>query len=613
MIYYVSQKGNGRGNGTEKEPFATIGQAAEIAKAGDMVIIDDGVYREWVDPKNGGLGNNLRITYIAKKGTHPIISGAEVISGWKHERGNIWSCSVNREIFKEYDPYEDEIYGDWFNGFGRVHHTGELFLDGVALYEAASLASLDEREEKGHARWFACVKEDKTIFYGEFPDIDPNRHLTEISVRPFCFFPSKTGLNYITVSGLTFCKVATQWAPPTAFQPAAVGPNWSKGWIIENCKIHDSKCCGVSLGKRADEKDNAWSKDPSKGGAQTYTETICYNIHNGWDKETIGGHIVRNNEIYNCGQTGIVGCMGGAFSDIIHNHVHHINDRGEFGGAEMAGVKLHVAIDTVIEQNCFHNCINGLWLDWEAQGAAVRRNIFYENNQDLFIEVCHGPCTVENNLMLSKRNFLNVSQGTACLHNLFAGELFPSPDTGRFTLYHQPHSTALGGVIFVYGGDDCIANNIFIGRYREHPLLGTGWYEKYSGTFEKKSMEDDKPTADMNKTLPVRIFDNVYYNGAETCTLEKGARFAKNFEAKFSISWEDGHCIFSTNLYEAPVNLKTGLITTDLLGKAFESGQAFENRDGSPIIIDTDFLGEKRTNTPSAGPFEAAASQFILF
>lgn len=113
-----------------------------------------------------------------------------------------------------------------------------------------------------------------------------------------------------------------QWAPPTAFQPGLIGPHWSKGWIIENCKIHDSKCSGISLGKKHDLKDNCWSINPEKGGAQTYTEIIFSNLRDGWSREKIGGHIVRNNEIYHCGQAGIVGCMGGAFSDVVGNHIH---------------------------------------------------------------------------------------------------------------------------------------------------------------------------------------------------------------------------------------------------------------------------------------------------
>ena len=262
------------------------------------------------------------------------------------------------------------------------------------------------------------------------------------------------------------CQAATQWAPPTAFQPGMIGPHWSKGWIIEKCRIHDSKCCGISLGKKRDLKDNCWTKDPIKGGAQTYTEIVFSNLRDGWDKEKIGSHIVRDNEIYNCGQAGIVGNMGGAFSDIVRNHIHHINIRGEFSGAEMAGIKLHAAIDTNIENNVIHDCNRGLWLDWEAQGTTVRKNAFFRNDEeeDLFIEVCHDPCIVENNLLLSTRSFLDVSQGTACVHNLFAGKIYAVPDTNRFTMYHLPHSTMVGGVMLVYGGDDRILNNIFIGQ-----------------------------------------------------------------------------------------------------------------------------------------------------
>ena len=49
---------------------------------------------------------------------------------------------------------------------------------------------------------------------------------------------------------------ATPWTPPTADQPGLLGANWSKGWIIENNIIHDSKCSGISLGKEGLTGDN---------------------------------------------------------------------------------------------------------------------------------------------------------------------------------------------------------------------------------------------------------------------------------------------------------------------------------------------------------------------
>lgn len=619
MYYYVSRNGAGPGTGSADDPFRTIGQAADIAMPGDTVIIGDGIYREWVDPKNGGTGNNQRITYRAAENAHPVISGAEVIGDWVPVSGTVWRAEVDNRIFSGVNPYAQEVFGDWFDGLGQTHHTGELFLDGNALFEAPSLEALFQpaADPAKTPRWFAQAGECTTVFHADFGGGDPNAHATEISARACCFFPRKEGLGYITVSGLTLCQAATQWAPPTAFQPGIIGPNWSKGWIIENCKIHDSKCAGVSLGKKRDTKDNRWSKNPAKGGSQTYTEMVFQNLQDGWCREKVGGHIVRNNEIYNCGQAGIVGCMGGAFSDITGNHIHHINVRGEVSGAEMAGIKLHAAVDTVIEGNVIHHCVRGLWLDWQAQGAAVRRNAFFENNagEDLFIEVCHGPCLVENNIFLSDRCFLNVSQGTACVHNLFAGKVYAAPDTNRFTLYHRPHSTMVGGVMLVYGGDDRFQNNLFLDLNRggwQYGVCGTDCYREYSHEAAGKTLENDTPMADVGRTLPVIARDNGYYNGDACWAYEENPRILRDFHAELSVTEEDGHFWLKTNLGDGPALPRGQRITTALLGQAFQSEQAFENRDGSPVRVDKDFLGAPRGEHPAIGPFENVPSRIRL-
>ena len=622
MIYHVLQSAPAGGDGSARRPFSTISQAAALAMPGDTVQIGDGVYREWVRPRNGGLGNNQRITYCSAPGAHPVVSGAELLERWTHDRGQVWRAEADNALFGSYNPYADEIFGDWYDGLGQVHHTGEVFLNGEALYEAASLAALYEppaSPEKA-LRWFAQSEGSRTVFYADFGGQDPNGGCVEISVRPFCFFPQQTGLNYITVRGLTFCQAATQWAPPTAFQPGAVGPHWSKGWIIEDCVVHDSKCCGISLGKKRDIRDNAWSLDPAKGGTQTYTELIFSNLRDGWSRESVGGHIVRNNEIYNCGQSGIVGCMGGAFSTITGNHIHHVNLRGEFSGAEMAGIKLHAAIDVVIEHNIIHDCCKGIWLDWEAQGAAVRRNVLFRNDreEDLFLEVCHGPCLVENNVLLSARSFLNVSQGTACVHNLFAGKILAVPDTNRFTMYHLPHSTQVGGVMLIYGGDDRMLYNIFIGSDREvwqDGAYGTACYADYSHEAAAKTMENDTPAADLGRTLPVTARENLYLNGAQSWAHEADPHALPDFCARVSVEEQDGHFWLCTNLDEIADQLdgwRVDRVTTELLGTAFEPGQPFENRDESPRVVDADLTGLPRPKKTCIGPFEGAACRRIL-
>ena len=53
-------------------------------------------------------------------------------------------------------------------------------------------------------------------------------------------------------------------------------------------------------------------------------------------------------------------------------------------------------------------------------------------------------------------------------------------------------------------------------------------------------------------------------------------------------------------------NDKTTVINTNKLGTSFQSEEAFENKDASPLTIDTDMLNHKRnTSNPIVGPFES--------
>jgi hypothetical protein len=49
----------------------------------------------------------------------------------------------------------------------------------------------------------------------------------------------------------------------------------------------------------------------------------------------------------------------------------------------------------------------------------------------------------------------------------------------------------------------------------------------------------------------------------------------------------------------------TMLVNTKLLGNTKVTGLAYENPDGSPLVIATDYFGQKRSQTkPTPGPFE---------
>ena len=146
-IYHVAKTGCDRNPGTQERPFLTIQRAADIAAAGDTVIVHEGVYREWVKPRRGGLSADLRITYLAAEGEKAMIKGSERAEHWERVEGDVWKTEIDRSIFGEYDPFCTEIDGDWLVAPREQKvHTAEVYLNGKALFEAPSGEGLSSRK-----------------------------------------------------------------------------------------------------------------------------------------------------------------------------------------------------------------------------------------------------------------------------------------------------------------------------------------------------------------------------------------------------------------------------------------------------------------------------------
>ena len=91
-IYYVAPTGCNCNPGTIDAPFRTINHAAQLALPDDTVRVREGVYREWVDPAEGGLTPASRITYEAMPGEHVVIKGSEIVTGWTLVDGTVWTA-----------------------------------------------------------------------------------------------------------------------------------------------------------------------------------------------------------------------------------------------------------------------------------------------------------------------------------------------------------------------------------------------------------------------------------------------------------------------------------------------------------------------------------------
>lgn len=627
MEYHVAKTGSDCGRGSLQDPFLTINKAASLAVAGDAVIVHEGVYREWVKPRFKGLSNKRRITYQAAEGEKVVIKGSEHIKDWQHVEGNVWKTMLQNSFFSDYNPYAHEIFGDWLVTIEETKHLGDVYLDGMSFYEVSCFEQLINPEVKTEVLdhwtnkivpvhnpeqtkyvWFSEVNADQTTIYANFQGADPTKEFVEINVRRSCFYPQETGIDFITVRGFEMAQAATPWAPPTGDQPGLLGANWSKGWIIENNMIHDAKCSAISIGKEASTGNNYCSIRKDKPGYQYQLESVFSAERNGWCKEKIGSHIIRNNTIYDCGQNGVVGHLGCVFSEIHHNHIYNIALKREFYGHEIAGIKLHAAIDAQIHHNRIHDCSLGLWLDWQTQGTRISKNLFYQNNRDLFVEVSHGPYIVDHNIMASEYSLDNVSQGGAYINNLICGKMNHRKEMSRSTQYHLTHSTKVAGFSFVYGGDDRFYNNIFIGSEGLEGV-GTSHFKNYTTSLEEyienvRKVPGDAESFDMVEQ-PVYINNNAYFAGAEPFEREVDKLVNKNFHPNCSII-EDGDEVYLS--CELPESLDTFLgeiQSTTTLPRVRIVDAEFERPDGSEVVLDIDMLDKQREEKSPLGPISS--------
>ena len=89
--------------------------------------------------------------------------------------------------------------------------------------------------------------------------------------------------------------------------------------------------------------------------------------------------------------------------------------------------------------------------------------------------------------------------------------------------------------------------------------------------------------------LPVWSEGNVYLDGAKAWKHEKNG-FVSSENVKVELTEKDGKYFLDTNIYEILEAFSGRMINTEVLGKAFEPEEFFENPDGTPITFDTDYL-----------------------
>jgi len=586
---HVGATGNDTNSGAADTPFRTIQRAADVAQAGDVVTVHEGVYRERINPPRGGTSDANRIIYQAAPGAKVVIKGSEPVKGWEKLENDTWKVVIPNNFFGGFNPYADVIGGEWckpgVGGWRR--HTGAVYLNENWLTEARTLDAVMQ-PATAETLWFAQVDAQNTTVRAQFKGVDPNVENVEINVRQSIFYPSEPGRNFITVRGFTMRHAATPWAGAMSEQVGLLGTHWSKGWIIEDNTISHSINTGITLG-RYDLARYGIAKPPAT--APGFVTTCEVALQHGWSKENIGSHMVRNNRISHCEKNGIHGSLGGIYSTIEGNTIHDIGIRDWMSGADIAGLKLLGSVDALIKNNHIYRCggAGAIWLDWMAQGTRVTGNLLHDNTTwDLYMEVDHGPWLIDHNLLISAKSLRDWSQGGAYSHNLIMGKIEVRADLSRETPYFMPHTLKDMRLSSFEKADRRFHNNLFNGGD------GTAAFNPCAANLQASG--------------------NVYLAGANPSTGEKATVVAPGFNLGVKLT-EGPAGEWWLEMAVDPVWLAAQprqLVTSELLGKAVVPNAPFVQPDGSPYRLNRDYLGVmKNTANPAPGPFEFTTESTI--
>jgi hypothetical protein len=152
--------------------------------------------------------------------------------------------------------------------------------------------------------------------------------------------------------------------------------------------------------------------------------------------------------------------------------------------------------------------------------------------------------------------------------------------------------------------------------YTQKPV-GTGGYDDFPSENDPKPWELPPAGPGPGKTdelkLPVFIKHNAYFKGAKPCVKEPDPLVSR--EPGLAISIDEKNFTVKVTI-EDPALLAsstTEIITTAVLGLNFHTEMKYEEADGSPYTLDRDLLGNKRSETPVAGPFEVYGDSPLTF
>ncbi|MCA9261599.1 MAG: right-handed parallel beta-helix repeat-containing protein, partial [Planctomycetales bacterium] len=418
--YVVSPAGDDANPGTPTRPLKTIQAAAEMAVAGDVVFVTEGVYRERVAPPRGGAPGKP-IIYRAAPGKRVFVKGSHVwLPAWREEGAGVYSATPDDALFDDrgaeyvdhYNPLKVELASTpegregrrererGFGGDEKLTYTcGQLFVDGEPWREVPFRSELSEKS------WRYDAEDDRV--YANFGVSLPTSRVVELTTRRRIFAPRLRGLGHIVVEGFVFEHCGNQyptnfWSDKANAQRGAVGCEAGNHWVVRDNVIRFAKTVALDVGR--------------------------VDIHR--DENSAYDNVVERNHILDNGAAGIISC--GSRNLTIRDNVVLRNNRLQFRGKkrwEHAGVKCHLFVDGLIQGNyvACNGYAHGIWLDNQFPNARVTGNVVRSNGlAGVFLEMSnyeYDGLLIDDNLIfdnLENAVYIHDASGATFANNLLA-------------------------------------------------------------------------------------------------------------------------------------------------------------------------------------------------
>lgn len=447
---YVDCNAKADGDGSKEHPFNTIQKAADIATPGTHVLIASGVYRECVDPKQGGESPEKMICYEAMEKGGVIIKASELVTDfepscdWQFTPGfgnrvkapegmAVYCHKLSPEMFHGYNPFcaVNLLHDRLFIEYDKTDMTtylnrrGMVFCDGKPLTQVALSNDLSSKEG---TYWVEA--NGMTVHFRLFGDENPADHIMEISCREQCFAPKAPFLSYIKIKGLV-CAHASMGAPVP--QRGSISAHRGHHWVIEDCMVDWANATGIDLGNE------------------------CWH-HNMVEGQIIGFSVVRRCVIKDAGVCGIAGLFAQGLL-IEDNLIEGTGWQKMELSWEAGGIKLHNSVNGLIRRNIFRKTFRAdhLWLDCGNVNNRITKNLFLdgiEQREAIFIE-----CTRDGINLIDNNIFWNIE-------GRFKKEDIPYEPGSSGWYKLQENDVINGYAVYGEGTDRMHLENNLIGKCR---------------------------------------------------------------------------------------------------------------------------------------------------